>query len=99
MKTNLKVEEICTEENKKPFPVEFTPSNWALVVLHTEPDPYMSQLITTLFNVFVVSLYWDLREELDCIHSNFLLNQAFFGELVIHCIGPKFAPTPPLSLF
>lgn len=46
-----------TQRGKKT--VEFTPSNWPLVVLHTEPDPYMSQLITKLFNVFVVSLYWE----------------------------------------
>lgn len=43
--------------------------------LYMEPDPYTSQLITTLFIVFVAFFHQDLWEELfkNCIYSNFLL--------------------------
>lgn len=99
VKTDLNISKSIQSKICKPSPVEFTSPNWPLVVLNTEPDLCMSQLITTLFNV--VSLYWDLWEELDFPKTAFtpisyLINSLnFFGELEKCCICPKRSPTPP----
>lgn len=67
MKNGLKSWKISAQEIGNP------PSNWLLVFLYREPDLYMSQLITTLFNVFAVFLHWDLWEELDFQKTVFTL--------------------------